>query len=251
VQERTFELRNANLELQKEINERKALQDQLVRQEKLAVLGQLAGGVAHELLNPLGVIKNSVYFLNMILEKTDPEVEESLRILKNEVEISERVITSMLDFARANPPIQREVNIDKILHDIVSRANVPENIRVINQVAASLPAIQADPDQLSQVFGNIVLNAIQAMPEGGQLVIKSHVQGSDMVAISFTDTGVGIPQEDLDKIFEPLFTSKAKGIGLGMAISQTFVEKHGGTIDVQSEVGKGSTFTVKLPVHKK
>ena len=89
------------------------------------------------------------------------------------------------------------------------------------------------------------------MPEGGQLVIKSHVQGSDMVAISFTDTGVGIPEENLDKIFEPLFTSKAKGIGLGMAISQTFVEKHGGTIDVQGEVGKGCTFTVKLPVHKK
>ncbi|MCK4965114.1 MAG: hypothetical protein KAS54_08520, partial [Dehalococcoidia bacterium] len=111
----------------------------------------------------------------------------------------------------------------------------------------TLPIILADPDQLGQVFINIILNAIQAMPEGGQLVIKSEVPGPKWVDISFTDTGVGIPKENMRKLFEPLFTTKAKGIGLGLAITKNVLEEHGGTIKVQSEVGKGSTFTVRLP----
>jgi signal transduction histidine kinase len=111
-----------------------------------------------------------------------------------------------------------------------------------------LPTILADPDQLLQVFGNILLNAIQAMPEGGKLVLGAEVQQDGGMAISFSDTGVGIPKENLAKLFEPLFTTKAKGIGLGMAITKTLVEGNGGAIVVHSEVGKGSTFTVTLPV---
>ncbi len=232
-----------------DLTERKMLEEEKrMRQEKLAMLGQLAGGVGHELRNPLGAIKNSTYFLNMVLEDPEPEVKETMKILEKEVATSERIISSLLDFARARPPLKRNVNIENIIQEILTCTNVPEDIKVKSQIAESIPTIMADPDQLSQVFGNIILNAIQAMPEGGQLIIKSKTSRPDRIAISITDTGVGIPEENLEKIFEPLFTNKAKGIGLGMAITKTFVEGHGGSIEVQSKAGKGSIFTVNLPI---
>jgi signal transduction histidine kinase len=121
-------------------------------------------------------------------------------------------------------------------------------MEVVSQLNGMLPAILADPDQLVQVFGNIILNAVQAMPDGGQLIVESQVPSPEWVAVSFTDTGGGIPEENLGRLFEPLFTTKAKGIGLGLAMTKTLVEGHGGKIEVESEVGKGSTFTVRLPI---
>jgi PAS domain S-box-containing protein len=231
-----------------DLTERKMLEEEKrMRQEKLAMLGQLAGGVGHELRNPLGAIKNSTYFLNMVLKEPEPEVKETLKILEKEVATSERIISSLLDFARARPPLKRSVNIYTVIREILSLTNISEAIKVKNQVDKSIPTIMADPDQLRQVFGNIILNAIQAMPGGGQLIIKTKASRSDGIAISIIDTGVGIPEENLEKIFEPLFTNKAKGIGLGMAITKTFVEGHGGSIEVRSKTGKGSTFTIKLP----
>jgi len=131
---------------------------------------------------------------------------------------------------------------------VLSRNTIPEKIRVVIQLDKALPNIVADPDQLSQVFGNIVLNAVQAMPEGGDLVIKSKLESPKLVAVSLKDTGKGISKENLRKLFEPLFITKAKGIGLGLTVTKTFVEAHGGTIEVESKVGKGSTFIIKLPV---
>lgn len=235
----------------RDITDRKRMQEQLLRQEKLAVLGQLAGGVGHELRNPLGVIKNSAYFLNMALESPDPEVKETLELLEKEVAAAERIITSLLDFARVKPPLRRKVDIQQILRETLSGFKVPENITVEYPLVKSLPQVLTDPDQLDQVFKNIILNAVQAMPGGGRLTITTDTRDPDWLAISITDTGVGIPKENLEKVFEPLFTSKAKGIGLGLAITKTFVEGHGGTIEVQSEIGKGTTFTVKLPTLKK
>jgi PAS domain S-box-containing protein len=239
VEERTQELRDA--------------QEQLIRKEKLAVLGQLAGGVGHELRNPLGAISNAVYFLNMALEEPDPDVKETLEILQKEVRTSEMIISSLLDFARTKPPTRRKVDINDVVQEALSRTTVPENVEVVSQLDGTLPIILADPDQLGQVFGNIILNAIQAMPEGGQLVVKTSevsekLPKSEWVAVSFTDTGVGIAEENLGKLFEPLFTTKAKGIGLGLAVTKTLVQGHGGTIEVQSELGKGTTFTVQLPI---
>jgi PAS domain S-box-containing protein len=234
VEQRTKELREA--------------QEQLVHQEKLAVMGELAGGVGHELRNPLGAIKNAAYFLNMVLEEPEPKVRESLEILQKEVATSERIIGSLLDFARPKAPIRRKVEINEVLREALSRSTVPEDIEVVTQHDGGKAAILADSDQLVQTFGNIILNAIQAMPYGGQLTIKSETVSLDSIAISFSDTGVGIPEETLERLFEPLFTTKAKGIGLGLAIVKTQVEAHGGTIEAQSEVEKGSTFTVRLPM---
>jgi PAS domain S-box-containing protein len=239
VEERTQELRDA--------------QEQLIRKEKLAVLGQLAGGVGHELRNPLGAISNAVYFLNMALEEPEPDVKETLEILQKEVRTSEMIISSLLDFARTKSPTRRKLDINDVVREVLSRTTVPENVEVVSQLDEALPTILADPDQLGQVFGNIILNAIQAMPEGGQLVVKTSevsekLPKSEWVAVSFTDTGVGISEENLGKIFEPLFTTRAKGIGLGLAVTKTLVEGHEGTIEVESEVGKGTAFRVRLPI---
>ncbi len=235
-------------ELNKEIAERKEMEEKLVRSEKLAVLGQLAGGVGHELRNPLGAIKNAAYFLNMVLEQPEPEVKETLDILEKEVATSERIISSLLGFARPKPPIRHKVDINEVIQGALYHITVPENVKVVTQLDKSLPAILADPDQLGQAFSNIIVNGIQAMPEGGQLAVKSEVPNQKWVAISFADAGAGIPKENLKKLFEPLFTTKAKGIGLGLAVTRTLVEGHGGTIEAESEEGKGSTFTVKLPL---
>lgn len=234
----------------RDISERKQMQKQLMRAEKLDILGQLAAGISHELRNPLGAIKNAAFFLNMTLEEPMQEVKETLELLEKEVATSERIISSLLDFARAKPPIRRKVNIAKIIKEALSLANVPDTIKVSTKIE-SLPTILADPDQLAQVFRNIILNAVQAVPDGGRLVVKSEVPSPKWVAVSFADTGIGIPKDNLGRIFEPFFTTKAKGIGLGLAVTKSLVEGHGGTIEVKSKVGKGSTFTVRLPISRK
>jgi signal transduction histidine kinase len=234
VEERTRDLREA--------------QEQLVRRERLAVLGQLAGGIGHELRNPLGAIKNAAYFLNMALEEQEPDVKDTLEILETEVATSERIVGSLLDFARPTPPTRRKVDVNEVVVESLSRVKAPGSVEITSELDGALPVILADPVQLGQVFRNLILNAIQAMSEGGQLTVKSELAGPEWVAVSFADSGVGIPEENMGKVFEPLFTTKAKGIGLGLAISKTLVEAHGGTIEVQSEVGKGSTLSVKLPI---
>jgi len=231
--------------------ELKDVQAELAQKERLATLGKLAGGVGHELRNPLAAIKNAAYFLNMALEDLDPQVKESLQIIEEEVNSSEKIISNLLGYARPKSINIRMIKINSIIQKVLSRTNIPENVEVINRLDAALPAILADPDQLKQVFGNIILNAIQAMPEGGQLIVKSEVQSQEEITISFADTGVGISEEGLSKLFEPLYTTKAKGIGLGLAICKTIIEKHKGNIEVKSEIKKGSTFSIKLPFGKR
>ena len=234
AEERTEELQDA--------------QERLVRTEKLAIIGQLAGGVSHGLRNPLGAIKNASYSLNIAVEQPQPEVKETLEILQKEVATSERIISSLLDFARPKLATMQNVHINEVIEESLCRVTVPENIEVVRQLDEALPSLIVDPDQLVEALENIILNAIQAMPEGGQLVIKSEFLDPVWVDVSFTDTGAGIPEENMRKLFEPLFTTRAKGIGLGLAITKTVLEAYGGTINVQSEVGKGSTFTVRLPI---
>ena len=233
VEERTEKLRGA--------------QAQLVRREKLAALGQIAGGVAHELRNPLGAIKNTTYFLNMAIEEPRQEIMEALEIINKEVATSERIITSLLDFAHRKPSKRKRVKINDRIQETLSGITVPEDVEVVVQLDEAAPTIMADPDQLYQVFGNLIRNAIQAMPEGGRLTISSEASKPEWVTASFTDTGVGIDEEILGKVFEPLFTTKAKGIGLGLPLTRIIVEGHGGKIEVQSEIGKGATFTVFFP----
>ncbi len=225
---------------------RRASED-LVRSERLALLGQLAGGVGHELRNPLGAIGNAVYYLRMRLGGDDPKVQKHLTILEREIRRANKIITDLLDFSRVKPPSLTPANLNTLIQDVLGRQpGEPSVIRTLD-LAESLPPVLVDADQVGQVLLNLVVNATEAMPEGGTLTIRTRSTG-DAVIANFNDTGVGIPPENLEKIFQPLFTTKIKGIGLGLAVSRRLIEANGGTLTVESHVGKGSTFTVSIPI---
>jgi signal transduction histidine kinase len=233
VEARTKELREA--------------QEQLVRREKLAVLGQLAGGVGHELRNPLGVISNAVYFLEMTLSNADDATREYMELISSEVRNATRIISDLLDFARTRSAERESVVASALITQALQKRPPPEGVQVATEIASDLPPAYVDPEQMGLVLGNLVINAYQAMPEGGSLTISARLEG-DRIAIPVADTGCGISQEYMAKLFEPLFTTKARGIGLGLAVSKSLVEANGGSITVESEVGKGSIFTIRLPL---
>lgn len=233
VEERTRELLRA--------------QEQLLRSERLAAIGQLATSVAHELRHPLGVMRQSAYYLSMKLADADEKVKKHLHILDHEIVASDKIITDLMDFSRAHKPTLTEVDVESLLDQTLAGVEIPAVVRVMRTCAKELPHIWADGQQLQQVFRNLIVNAYQAMPEGGTLYITTAREGK-YVEVSFRDTGVGIPPAYLERLFEPLFTTKERGTGLGLVISRGIVERHQGTIEVESLVGQGTTFTVRLPI---
>ncbi len=235
VDKRTLELRN--------------IQEQLVRQERLATLGQLAGSIGHELRNPLGVISNAVYFLKMSLPDAKNIIKEYLDIIENEARTSDKIVTDLLDFTRIKSLDRQPVAVSELIHQTLERYPAPPSVEVTLEIAPDLPPVYADPQHILQVLGNLTVNARQSMENVGKLIISAAAQ-SDMISIAVQDTGMGIPPENMKKLFEPLFTTKTKGIGLGLAVSWKLAEANGGRIEVQSEPGKGSTFTLVLPVYK-
>jgi signal transduction histidine kinase len=236
----TTDLQESRKELQKTY-------EKLIRSEKLSAIGQLAGSVGHDLRNPLGVIKNSVYFLNMKLGDADEKVKKHLALLEDQVLRSDTIISDLLDFSIARAPNLVEVDLNSIIKGALSSIEAPEAVTVETFLDPGIPTILVDHDQIRRAFQNLVSNAYQAMPEGGLLEIRTSVV-EDYVEIVFSDTGEGIPQENLERIFEPLVTTRIKGIGLGLTIVKNVFESHHGRIELKSEVGKGTTFTVKLPL---
>ena len=218
-----------------------------MRNEKLAVLGQLAGSVGHELRNPLAVINNALYYLKLIGADSSEKVKEYLGIIETETHTAEKIITDLLDFARIKSVDVEPVSVSKLVARVLERYPAPKAVNVRLEIPENLPKLYVDPRQMEQVLGNLVINACQAMSAGGELTITAR-QEQEMIAIAVKDTGVGISPENMKKLFEPLFTTKAKGIGLGLAVSQKLAEANGGRIEVESEAGVGSTFTVYLPV---
>ena len=245
------ELRATNEELQASNEELKEAQEQLIRSEKLAAIGQLASGVGHELRNPLGAIKNAAFYIRRRLTRTDlintePRVMEFLSLMDGEVDAANKVITDLLDFSRVVKPAVSSVHIDSIIEDALKHVPEVDNIQVSKGISEELPMVIVDADQIRQVFINIILNAQQAMPEGGCFEVQAAGEG-DFLRIDFSDNGGGIPQAVIKKIFDPLFTTKAKGIGLGLAVCKSILEKNGGDIQVESKEEKGATFSVYLP----
>lgn len=230
-------------------------QEELVRKEKLSILGQLSGSVGHELRNPLGVMSNAVYFLKMVLTEADETTREYLDIIKHEIDNSQRIITDLLDFARTKIPQTRTVTVRQLLDDSIGKSSIPESVAVLTEIPDSLPLLLVDPLQMGQVFQNLITNAVQAMPNGGALTVRARIQTSklvpdaDCVEISVEDTGEGISPENMNKLFQPLFTTKAKGIGLGLVVCRNLVEANRGRIKVESRPGEGTIFNVMLPVH--
>jgi PAS domain S-box-containing protein len=247
------EIRQLNATLEQRVKERTQelldAQEKLVRNEKLAVLGQMAGSVGHELRNPLAVISNSIYFLKMIQTDAPDKVKEYLDRIEKQVRISDKIVGDLLDFTRVKSVARESVSIPDLIRQTLERFPAPENIQVEIDVPADLPKAYADPQHVIQVLGNLTLNACQAMKDGGRLIITSRIQ-NEMIRIAVQDTGTGISPENMKKLFEPLFTTKPKGIGLGLAVCQKLIEANGGRIEVESEVGVGSMFTVYLPAYK-
>ena len=246
------ELRAANEELQTSNEELREAQEQLIRSEKLAAIGQLAGGVGHELRNPLGAIKNAIYYVKGKVAKSElgekePRVIEFLDIADDEVNSSNKIITDLLGFSRVGKPAVSPARIEGVIDDALSRLAIPENIEVVKNLDAGLPEVNIDTDQTRQVLVNMIMNAVQAMPEGDRLTISAR-EGDKFLEVEISDTGCGIPREAIGKIFDPLFTTRAKGIGLGLAVCKAVIERHKGHIEVESEVGKGTTFTIRLPL---
>ena len=217
-------------------------QEELIRKEKLATLGQLAGGVGHELRNPLGVIKNSVYYLNMILPQ-DEKIRKHLGILDREVANSDRIVTELLDFARVKTPVRQAASLDTIVREALERLSLPESVTLQLELNETMPTVLVDAHQVGQIVMNFLQNAVQAMPDGGRLTVSTREERESLLT-TVEDTGAGIPLENLAKVFQPLFTTKAKGIGLGLALARDLAEANGGRITVESTVGQGSRFTV-------
>src|SRR5713101_783952 len=221
-----------------------AAQEELVRRERLATMGHLAGSVSHELRNPLGVIKNSVYYLKMVVPE-DERVRKHLGILEREVATATRIITGMLDFARATPATRVRTDLNGLVQEELERLLVPDSIRMERELAENLRPVMVDPDQIRLILNNLFANALQAMPEGGALIVQTRPL-EDTLEVTVADTGSGIAPDHLKRIFEPLFTTKGKGIGLGLSLARRLAEANGGSIRVESALGQGSRFMVEL-----
>ncbi len=230
----------------KDVTDRKNLQKRLVVHEKMAAIGQLAAAVSHDIRNPLSVIKNSTYFLQMRLKgSTDEKVEKHLAILEKEINYTNLIISDLLDFAKKKPLDLRKTDLNQLLGSALSSVSKTENVRVVTKFGKIRP-ILLDSEQMRRVFMNIILNGFQAMPDGGELVIQTS-KHDGLIETVFKDTGAGISEENMQKLFTPFFSTKRAGVGLGLSICKQIVEDHGGNITVESEENQGSTFTIKLP----
>jgi two-component system NtrC family sensor kinase len=250
-------------EVENKTRELKLAQAQVVRSEKLSSLGLLAAGVAHELNSPLTGILTFAHILGKKLPENAPE-REHLEVILSQTNRCATIIRQLLDFSRETSTEKKPRDLHAVLQQaiaLVEHQALFHNIRIERDLAADLPEISMDAGRMQQVFLNLLVNAGEAMPEGGSLTISTRVMTNSTLPeaaaaapkklkIVFRDTGVGIPPDTIDKIFDPFFTSKdvGQGTGLGLAVSYGIIERHGGMIEVESTPGKGTTFTITLPV---
>jgi two-component system NtrC family sensor kinase len=235
----------------------RATQEELIQAEKLTSLGQMAASIAHEVNNPLAGVLVYTQLLAKRINSDKFSKDNALEYLsKMETELtrSSRLIRNLLDFARQSPPSLREVNVNEVLErsfELAAHSAELQKIKVSKEFDSSLPNIMADFDQLQQVCTNLIMNAIQAMPEGGSLTLRTSADSDGQLKIEVQDTGQGIPKENMRKLFTPFFTTKekGKGAGLGLAVAYGIVQRHKGRIEVQSKEGEGTTFTIYLPRH--
>jgi len=258
------------VELKMAYDELKEMQDKLIQAEKLKAIGQLASGVAHEMRNPLGIIMQGVAYLEQIISPEAKDPRETLAIVKESAQRADRIVVSLLDFSRATKLELHPEYIDSILESSLSLVKTElKNIEVVREIQKDLPRVLVDKNKLTQVFINLFVNAIQAMPEAGKLTIRSFVKQlkevnnsmdgklgdyfvaeEKVVIVEIEDTGTGISEENLKKIFDPFFTTKGpgKGTGLGLSVSWNIIVLHKGLLEVKSQVGKGTRMIITLRI---
>jgi signal transduction histidine kinase len=233
-------------------------QEQLIQAEKLTSLGQLAASIAHEVNNPLSGVLTYAQLLTKKINSDKFSKETTLDYLskmESELTRSTKLIRNLLDFARQSAPTLVETDLNEVVNralELATHSARLSKIEILKELEPSLPKLMADPSQLQQVFTNLILNAIQAMPEGGKLFLRTSLINNQL-KMEVKDTGCGISPENMQKLFTPFFTTKkeVKGVGLGLAVSYGIIQRHRGKIEVQSREGAGSTFTVYLPLHQK
>jgi len=239
VETRTSELREA--------------QKRLLYAERMAAIGETAAMVGHDLRNPLQVILNALYLADIKLESlpVPPDQKEPLakicETVREQAAYMNKIVSDLQDYARPLSPELTETDLRELIDNVLSVTTVPQNVKTSVIIDKKFPRVYVDPVLMRRVLSNLVTNALQAMPNGGELTISAH-NYEKFAFIAVSDTGVGIPKENLSKLFTPLFTTRAKGQGFGLAVCKRLVEAHGGQITVESEPGKGSTFTIKIPL---
>jgi PAS domain S-box-containing protein len=232
-----------------DISDRKRVEEQLRRTELLAELGTLASGMAHEIGTPMNVILGRAEFAMRRID--DDRAKQSLETIVTQVERITKIMNQFLTFARRRPAVRRLVALKDVIDDSLEMLHerlAHHGVNVVAELPEHMPLVRADPDQISQVLLNLFINALHAMSEGGTLKVTVKPE-PDAVVLMIADTGHGIPRENLGKIFTPFFTTKevGKGTGLGLTVVHGIIQEHGGSIAVESEPGKGTTFTIRLP----
>ncbi|MDM8548835.1 response regulator [Desulfobacterales bacterium HSG2] len=237
VEERTRELKKA--------------QEELLLKERLAVLGHFAGSISHELRNPLAVIDSSAYFLKMKLGNSDEKINRQLGVISRNVKKSTAIIESLLNLSRMEKPKMEKNDLTDLITETLRSAKIPDTVEVVSDVPDKDIFVDVEIEQVRMALKNIIKNATQAMSDAGKLTITLRSSESGQAELSVADTGPGIPPEQLEKVFEPLFSTRTHGIGFGLSITKMIVENHGGAIRAKSGPGTGATFSITLPMAEK
>jgi len=237
------------LEISRDITRDINIQKIMMQQEKLASIGQLAAGVAHEINNPMTTILTTAMLMQEEMDPGDPNYAD-LKTITDETLRCRKIVNSLLSFARQTKPQKKRSDVSDIILDAVALTRKQaafKDVSLNHDLAQNMPQVWVDKDQMQQAFINLALNAIEATDPGGKVTFFSRLVDDDkVVSVSISDTGKGIDEKDLGRIFEPFFTTKENGTGLGMAITHGLVEQNGGTIAVRSKLGEGTTFEIRL-----
>jgi signal transduction histidine kinase len=261
LKEKTSELIQAKQELEKftkflekrvdaRTRELKAAQDELIKKERLAAIGQMASVVGHEIRNPLAVINNSTYFIKTKLGQgeVDPKIAKHIKIIESEIQQANGIINEILTYSRQRELKRERVSLNAWLEEVLSVYPFPAHVALEKHLDPANPHVDIDVVEMQQAVRNLIGNGVEVMSSGGVMRIRTVMAEGRMVAIEVGDAGPGIPPDVLDKIFAPFFTTKARGTGLGLAVVRKVVDRHGGRVDVESVVGKGTTFKIYLPL---
>ena len=222
------------------------LREQLVNQTRLATIGQVAGSIAHELRNPLGAARNAAFYLSHYVAPADPRLEEHLSIIEAEIKRADRIITDLMDMVRSRPPHRETVDLGELVREALARLRLPSGITCQVQFEPDPFILEADSRQLEQVIANLVTNSAQALAGVGEITISA-LRREDCDELLVCDNGPGITAENRDRVFEALFTTKAKGTGLGLTICREIIQRHGGTLSLVADAGPGAAFRITLP----